>query len=400
MAKFKYKAMNSQGERLVGSYEGNSKEDVISMISANNMYLLELEEVYESKEIHLASSRKVKAKDLAMFCRQFYVMIDAGLTINITLDILSNQVNNIKLRETLKTVSEDVQKGETLSASMNKHSDVFPNLLVKMVESGEASGAIDKIMLRMAKYYEKENKINGKIKTAMIYPIILSIVAVGVLILMMVKVVPMFIDLFQQNNAKLPLITRMLLAISGFITSHWILILIVLAFVIGGFIYYKRTEEGQYNISKLALKIPILRELIKKIIVSRFTRTLSTLLSSGISLVDAIRIVTGVVNNKVAEEGLIKISEDVIKGEGLYGPIKANNLFPAMLSSMIKIGEESGALDDILDKAADFYDDELDMAISSGTAMLEPLIIIVMAVVVAFIVFAIMLPMFDMYQQI
>lgn len=400
MAKFKYKAMNSQGERLVGSYEGNSKEDVISMISANNMYLLELEEVYGSKEIHLASSRKVKAKDLAMFCRQFYVMIDAGLTINITLDILSNQVNNIKLRETLKTVSEDVQKGETLSASMNKHSDVFPNLLVKMVESGEASGAIDKIMLRMAKYYEKENKINGKIKTAMIYPIILSIVAVGVLILMMVKVVPMFIDLFQQNNAKLPLITRMLLAISGFITSHWILILIVLAVVIGGFIYYKRTEEGQYNISKLALKIPILRELIKKIIVSRFTRTLSTLLSSGISLVDAIRIVAGVVNNKVAEEGLIKISEDVVKGEGLYGPIKANNLFPAMLSSMIKIGEESGALDDILDKTADFYDDELDMAISSGTAMLEPLMIIVMAVVVAFIVFAIMLPMFDMYQQI
>ena len=335
-----------------------------------------------------------------IFYIQFYVMIDAGLTINITLDILSNQVNNIKLRETLKTVSEDVQKGETLSASMNKHSDVFPNLLVKMVESGEASGAIDKIMLRMAKYYEKENKINGKIKTAIIYPIILSIVAVGVLILMMVKVVPMFIDLFQQNNAKLPLITRMLLAISGFITSHWILILIVLAFVIGGFIYYKRTEEGQYNISKLALKIPILRELIKKIIVSRFTRTLSTLLSSGISLVDAIRIVAGVVNNKVAEEGLIKISEDVLKGGGLYGPIKANNLFPAMLSSMIKIGEESGALDDILDKAADFYDDELDMAISSGTAMLEPLIIIVMAVVVAFIVFAIMLPMFDMYQQI
>lgn len=400
MAKFKYKAMNSQGERLVGSYEGNSKEDVVSMISANNMYLLELEEVYGSKEIHLASSRKVKAKDLAMFCRQFYVMIDAGLTINITLDILSNQVNNIKLRETLKTVSEDVQKGETLSASMNKHSDVFPNLLVKMVESGEASGAIDKIMLRMAKYYEKENKINGKIKTAMIYPIILSIVAVGVLILMMVKVVPMFVDLFQQNNAKLPLITRMLLAISGFITSHWILILIVLSVVIGGFIYYKRTEEGQYNISKLALKIPILRELIKKIIVSRFTRTLSTLLSSGISLVDAIRIVAGVVNNKVAEEGLIKISEDVVKGEGLYGPIKANNLFPPMLSSMIKIGEESGALDDILDKTADFYDDELDLAITSGTSMLEPLMIIVMGVVVAFIVFAIMLPMFDMYQQI
>ena len=400
MAKFKYKAMNSHGERLAGSYEGNSKEDVISMISANNMYLLELEEVYGSKEINLRTSRRVKTKDLVVFCRQFYVMINAGLTINTALDILSNQVSNLKLRETLKNVSEDVQKGDTLSNSMKKYSDVFPNLLVKMVESGEASGALETIMLRMAKYYEKENKINNKVKSAMIYPIILSIVAIGVLILMMVKVVPMFVDMFQQNNTKLPLITRALLAISGFITSYWIFIIIVLTAAIGGFIYYKNTEEGAYNVSKIALKLPIIRELIKKIIVSRFTRTLSTLLSSGISLVDSIRIVAGVVNNKVAEEGLIKISEDVVKGEGLYGPIKANNLFPPMLSSMIKIGEESGTLDDILDKTADFYDDELDLAITSGTAMLEPLMIIVMGVVVAFIVFAIMLPMFDMYNQI
>ena len=217
---------------------------------------------------------------------------------------------------------------------------------------------------------------------------------------MMVKVIPMFVDMFQQNGAKLPLVTRALIGISEFITSYWLWIAIVLAAAIGGFIYYKHTEEGDYNFSKLALKIPILRGLIKKIIVSRFTRTLSTLLSSGISLVDSIRIVAGVVNNKVAEEGLIKISEDVVKGEGLYGPIKANNLFPPMLSSMIKSGEESGTLDDILDKTADFYDEELDMAISSGTSMLEPLMIIVMGIVVAFIVFAIMLPMFDMYQQI
>ncbi|WP_195954241.1 type II secretion system F family protein [Clostridium tertium] len=399
MKKFKYRAMKSDGTKIEGKFEGSSRDDVINMITSSGYYPLIIEEIIESKQIEFKFFERVTTKDLAIFCRQFYTMLDAGVTITTCLNILSNEIPNKKLRELLSIIEDDVKKGELLSESMVKHKKYFPQLLISMVESGEVSGNIDEMMLRMSVHFEKENKINNKVKSAMTYPSILSIVAVVAVVFIMTFVMPTFIEMFEGEGIDLPLITKVMLGTSKFLSNNLILILIAVAIIIILFNIYKKSTNGIVNISKLKLKLPIIGALNKKIIVSRFTRTLSTLLASGVSLVHALPTVAGVLENKVAEDAILKIRERVVRGDGLSGPIRENDIFPKMLSSMIKIGEESGSLDDILNKTADFYDDEVEQAIQTATSMIEPLLIVIMGVVIGGIVISIMLPMFDMYTQ-
>ena len=400
MPNYRYKAMNQKGERLQGTYKAESEDEVINMISANNYYPLLVEELKEGTKIELSSFEKVKTKDIAVFCRQFYTMLNAGVTINKSLHILSMQLTNKKLKESVGNIEEEVKKGQTLSEAMKMQGSIFPNLLVSMIETGEVSGNLDNVFLRMSTHYEKENKINNKVKSAMIYPAVLSVVAVVVVVVLLTFIMPTFIDLFTQSGAELPTPTKILLAISGGLRNHGLIILFTVI-VIGLLIrHYFRSEAGQLTSSKIKLSLPIIKTLNQKIIVSRFTRTLSTLLSSGVTLIQALEVVSGVVGNKVAEEILNKVRESVIKGEGLANSISENNIFPPMLSSMIMIGEESGSLDDILNKTADFYDEELETAVQRATAMLEPLLILVMGVVIGFIIISIMMPMFNMYNNI
>ena len=399
MGKFKYRVMNSDGEKIEGSYEADSREEVIDYISSNGYYPLMVNEVVESANIEFKINKKEKIMDLSIFCRQFYTMLNAGVPILTCLDILSGQIENAKLKEATKGIQEEVEKGGVLSDAMKKHVDVFPELLVSLVASGEASGNLDAIMLRMATHYEKENKINNKVKSAMIYPMVLSFVAVGAVVFILTYVMPTFMGIFEESGTTLPWSTKLLLGLSTGIKNNWFIIMVVLLLVITGTNIFLKTDQGILISSKLKLKIPVIKKLNEMIIVSRFTRTLSTLIASGLPLIDSIEIVAGVAGNKIAEQALMKIKDKVMRGESLYSSMKESEVFPPMLYSMVKIGEDTGSLDDILNKTADFYDEELENTIQTSVALIEPLLILVMGLVIGFIVISIMLPMFDSYTK-
>lgn len=396
---FKYRAMKSDGTKVEGKYECLSRDEVINMITSSGYYPLKIEELVESKSVNFNFFDRVTTKDLSIFCRQFYTMLDAGVTIVNCLDILSSELPNRKLREILNNISEDVKKGELLSVSMSRFKKYFPQLLIKMVESGEVSGNIDEMMLRMSIHFEKENKINNKVKSSMIYPAVLSVVALVAVIFIMTFVVPTFIGIFEDEGITLPLITRITIGISKFLSSNIILITVAVIALVIAFNAYKKTPNGKRAISNLKLKLPVIGVLNNKIIVSRFTRTLSTLISAGVSLIHALPTVAGVVDNDLAEESILKIRERVVRGDNLSSVIKEDNIFPNMLASMVKIGEESGSLDKILNKTADFYEDEVEQAIQTATALIEPILIVTMGIAIGVIVISVMLPMFDMYSQ-
>ena len=400
MAKFKYRAMSPSGEKINSEYEANSRSEVIAMITANGYYPLKVEEIQQSKEIEIGLFSKVTLKDISIFCRQFYTMIDAGVTINRALSILANQTPNKKLRQAVRNIEEEVSKGEMLSVSMKKQEGIFPPLLVSMIEVGEMTGNLDQIMLRMADQYEKENKINNKVKVAMTYPAVLAVVAVLVVAVMMTFVMPKFLEIFDSMGTELPLITQLLISSSDFIANNIIIIWSLIIIIGIGINMYFKTEHGTYTLSVLKLKMPVIDKLNQKIIVSRFTRTLSVLLSSGIPMIKALELISEIVGNKLAQNEILSMKDNVVRGEGLYKTVKNSEIFPEMLATMISIGEETGSLDNILYKTADFYDEELESQIQTTAAMIEPLLIVVMGVVIGFIVLAIMIPMTNMYDSI
>lgn len=400
MGKFKYRVMTADGDKIEGTYEADSKEEVIDFISGNGYYPLLVEEMVQSKNIELKFNSRVKLKDIAVFCRQFYTMLNAGVPILTCLEILGDQIENQKLRQTIKNVNEEVAKGGVLSDAMRNYKDIFPDLLVSLVASGEASGNLDEIMLRMATHYEKENKINNKVKSAMIYPMVLGTVAIGAIVFILTSVMPTFTEIFKESGTVLPWSTRLLLGLSDTIKNNWIFVVVLIGICGFGLNVFLKTEEGKLVSSKLKLKLPVIKKLNQMIIVSRFTRTLSTLIASGLPLVQALEIVSEVTGNKVSEKGLLKIRDSVMRGESLYVSMRESEIFPAMLYSMIKIGEETGSMDDILNKTADFYDEELEAIVQASVALLEPILIVVMGLVIGFMIVSIMLPLFNSYAQI
>ncbi|EOU2058250.1 type II secretion system F family protein [Clostridium perfringens] len=400
MANFKYKAINSEGQRIEGSQSADSESQVREMLLSNQYYPLSIEKENSKNKISFSFNRKVKLKDIAIFCRQFYVMLDSGLSIGKALNILIEQGEKPKIREALIGVNGDLKRGETLASSMRKRKDVFPNLLTSMIDAGERSGNLDIILKRMAEYYEKETKIRGKIKSAMIYPIVLGVIAIIAITFILTFVMPTFVQMFEENNVDLPMSTKMVLGTSKMLGKYGIIIFLILVTAIILLGKYLKSEEGQYKLSIINLKIPVIKKLTQKIIVSRFTRTMGIVSSSGMSLVTSLEIVASVVGNKIAEKELLKVKEKVLKGEGLGDSIMKIKIFPPMLASMVKVGEEAGSLDSILDKTADFYDDELEREIQTATALIEPAMIVVMGIIIGFLLISILTPMFKMYNSI
>ena len=400
MANFKYKAINSEGQRIEGSQSADSESQVREMLLSNQYYPLSIEKENSKSKSSFSFNRKVKLKDIAVFCRQFYVMLDSGLSIGKALNILIEQGEKPKIREALIGVNGDLKRGETLANSMRKRKDVFPNLLTSMIDAGERSGNLDIILKRMAEYYEKETKIRGKIKSAMIYPIVLGVVAIIAITFILTFVMPTFVQMFEENNVDLPMSTKMVLGTSKMLGKYGIIIFLILVTAIILLGKYLKSEEGQYKLSVINLKIPVIKKLTQKIIVSRFTRTMGIVSSSGMSLVTSLEIVASVVGNKIAEKELLKVKEKVLKGEGLGDSIMKIKIFPPMLASMVKVGEEAGSLDSILDKTADFYDDELEREIQTATALIEPAMIVLMGVIIGFLLISILTPMFKMYNSI
>ena len=400
MANFKYKAINSEGQRIEGSQSADSESQVREMLLSNQYYPLSIEKGNSKNKSSFSFDRKVKLKDIAVFCRQFYVMLDSGLSIGKTLNILIEQGEKPKLREALIGVNSDIKRGETLASSMGKRKDVFPKLLTSMIDAGERSGNLDIILKRMAEYYEKETKIRGKIKSAMIYPIVLGVVAIIAITFILTFVMPTFVQMFEENNVELPMSTKMVLGTSKMLGKYGIIFFLVLVIGIILLGKYLKSEEGQYKLSVINLKLPVIKKLTQKIVVSRFTRTMGIVSSSGMSLVTSLEIVASVVGNKIAEKELLKVKEKVLKGEGLGDSIMNIKIFPPMLASMVKVGEEAGSLDSILDKTADFYDDELEREIQTVTALIEPAMIVIMGVIIGFLLISILTPMFKMYNSI
>lgn len=400
MANFKYKAINSEGQRIEGSQSADSESQVREMLLSNQYYPLSIEKENSKNKSSFSFDRKVKLKDIAVFCRQFYVMLDSGLSIGKTLNILIEQGEKPKLREALIGVNSDIKRGETLASSMGKRKDVFPKLLTSMIDAGERSGNLDIILKRMAEYYEKETKIRGKIKSAMIYPIVLGVVAIIAITFILTFVMPTFVQMFEENNVELPMSTKMVLGTSKMLGKYGVIFFLVLVIGIILLGKYLKSEEGQYKLSVINLKLPVIKKLTQKIVVSRFTRTMGIVSSSGMSLVTSLEIVASVVGNKIAEKELLKVKEKVLKGEGLGDSIMNIKIFPPMLASMVKVGEEAGSLDSILDKTADFYDDELEREIQTVTALIEPAMIVVMGIIIGFLLISILTPMFKMYNSI
>ncbi len=401
MGKFKFKAMSKAGERSEGVYEATSKDEVLAMITSNDCYPLLVEELNEGTKIEFGKNSRIKTKDLSIFCRQFSTMIEAGVSISYAVNILATQLPNKRLRDILSKIDESIKKGESLSSSMKEHQNAFPPLLISMIEVGEVSGTLDTILKRMAVYYENENKLNGKVRNAMIYPAILAFVTVGVVILILTVVMPTFMDIFTQSGVQLPWTTKLTLGLSYGIRDYWFIIFpAIIAIIVGVRYYCTKNEKGIMNYSIFKLKYSIFKRINQQMVVSKFTRSLSTVLAAGVNLIQSLDVVAGVVNNKFTESEIRKIKERVLKGENLADPIKEVGVFPPMLSSMVKIGEESGALDDILFKTADFYDDELERAVQAFTAMLEPIMIIVMGIIIGFIIISMVTPMFNMFSSI
>ncbi|NLN14718.1 MAG: type II secretion system F family protein [Tissierellia bacterium] len=393
---FKYKSISQNGQIVEGFYEANSEEDVVAMIKGNNQLPISIErDIGRDAQVELFKPR-VKKKDLAVFCRQLYTMIDAGLSIVKSLDVLALQTENKTLRNAIISVNEEVQKGLVLSEAMKKHRKIFPSILISMVEAGEVSGNLDIILERMASHFEKENKLENKVKGALLYPSVLIVVSIAVVIFMLVAVLPTFISMFEGSGAVLPGPTSLLINISSSLKIYWYLYA-AFVLILGISMYiFNQSDMGRRFFDSLKLRVPIVKSTSVKIITSRFTRTLATLISSGIPIIRAMEVVSRVVNNKLIEERLTESIEALRKGVPISRAVKDVGVFPPMVDSMIKIGEESGSLDDILNKTADFYDDEVEAALQKMTTLIEPLLIIGMALIIGFIVIAMTLPMFNM----
>ena len=400
---YRCKEIDLRGRVIESVYRAESKSEIVNLIRSKGHTPVSVTvEEEKGKDIMQVEvfQKKVKVNDISIFCKQLHTMLNAGMPLLTSLDVLGAQTENKRLAGTVKSMATQVQKGDVLSVTMRQHKKIFPSLLVNMIEAGELTGNLDNVLLKMSEHYTKENKINSKIKGAMMYPMILSILVVTVVVFMLTFVLPTFMTMFTSSGTQLPLPTRILLAISDALTTYWYLFVGGLLAIIFTMSRLLKTTDGKRVIHKLQLKIPVLKTSIAKIATSRFTRTLSTLLASGIPIIQALETSASVTGNQVVIDGIQTVTEDIKKGIVLSSLLKKVGVFPPMVISMVNIGEESGALEEMLSKTADYYDEELDVAISRMIGILEPLMIVVMALIVGFIVVAMIMPMFDMYGTI
>lgn len=390
---FKWSGKNSRGTIESGEVVAASREEVIAILRRRNITPTVITEKTTKKKFVFGG--KVKDKDIVVFTRQFATMINAGLPLVQALEILSTQMENKNLARTVSNVKLDVEAGSTYADALRKHPRVFSELYVNMVAAGEAGGILDTILNRLAAYIEKAMKLKKKVKGAMIYPAVVTSVAVAVIVIIMVFVVPTFSKLFVSMGGTLPLPTRIIISISNFVGGIGGLIIFATISAIGiAITQIRRTENGRRATDAVLLKLPIFGTILNKVAVAKFTRTLGTLISSGVPILDGLDITAKTAGNKVIEYAVMDVRRAVAEGKTLAEPLSKVKAFPPMVTHMIAVGESTGALDAMLGKIADFYDDEVDAAVSNLTAMLEPLLIVFLGTTVGFIVVALYLPIF------
>jgi hypothetical protein len=401
MAEFQYRVITPEGKEKKGTMEGKSVEQVTGVLKAQKNVILSVSEAsLMSRDINFSLGGRVSARDYSIFCRQFVSIISAGVSIINALEMMRDQTENRTLKKALGEVYEDVSKGESMAGAMKKHSRVFPSMLCNMVEAGEASGSMEVAFERMAVQFEKENKLKQSVKKAMIYPIVLLVVMVGVLFLMMIWVIPNFMGMFAELDTELPPITQAVVNMSDFVIAKWWLILLVVAAAIALFKAYAASPSGKFVLGGIALKIPVFGKLQTKSECARLGRTLCTLLGAGVPMMDAIEITGRSMENVHYKKAMMDAKDQVMRGMALSRPLKTCGLFPPMVVHMVSIGEETGNIETMLENVANYYEDDVQVATEQVMALMEPMIIVVMALVVGVLIMAIMQPMLTLYESI
>ncbi|MBZ2041501.1 type II secretion system (T2SS), F family protein [Streptococcus sanguinis] len=373
-----------------------NRTDAVNRIRLKGKPISVEEKVMGSKEINLFQSKKIKLKDISLFCKQMSVMLNSGIPLNNAVDILEQQTDAKNLKASLKVISKSLKEGSQLSKAMLDQEGMFPDLLIRMVQAGEKTGKLDEVLEKMSEHYNKELKTSRQIRGAMIYPAVLAFLAVAAVLALLYIVIPSFSGIFEQSGMDMPLPTRIVLAASNFVRSYWYILFGVTGILVFLFLRYRSTEAGRYQLDRLKLWLPVIKGPMQKIVTARFASTLAILTSAGIPLVEAIESAAATTNNAVVIEKMKIANEGLQKGERLTGMITATGLFPPMMLSMVKIGEESGSLESMLVKTSDYYEEELETAIKQLLSLLEPAMIIVMGVIIGGIVASVMLPMFEL----
>ena len=406
MATFSYVARDHQGNLVKGTTEAQSQNMVARMLREQGMIPTSIEAGSEGASAAKARRRAqgkggaVKLEDLVILTRQFATMIRAGLPLIEVLNILGDQCEKRQLKLVMKQIERDVETGSSLGEALGKHPKIFNNFYLSMVNAGEASGMLDSILDQVAQYLEKVASIQRKIKSAVMYPSVVSTVAIGITIFLLVKVVPVFKDIFDSLGGTLPLPTRITVFLSEFLQNHFLLFVAMIVGFVLLLWQMGRTPKGKRLLHTWKLKMPIFGPLFLKVAVARFTRTLGTLIRSGVNILSALDIVAKTAGNVVIEDAVIKTRASIQSGESIAQPLRESDVFPPMVVRMIDVGERTGALETMLNKIAEFYEDQVDAAVSGLTSMIEPLLIVFLGVVVGFIVISMFMPMFKMIEMV
>ncbi len=397
MPSFQYTARDAKGDLKTGSLEAANRDDVMTQLRRQRMNVVKVVEQAKAKQ---KTGGAITMRDIVIFTRQFSTMINSGLPLVQALDILSKQSESPALAAVTRQVVFDVESGHTVADALAKHPKAFSDLYVNMVAAGEAGGILDTILMRLATFMEKNDALVRKVKGAMIYPGVIMSVAGGAILILLLFVIPVFQSMFESVGLTLPLPTRIVVGMSKFLTGYWYMV----GGAIGGLFYgiksWYKTPDGKLRLDRLMLQLPILGDVLRKSAVSRFTRTLGTLISSGVSILDGLEITAKTAGNRVISDAIMASRASIAGGDTISAPLARSNVFPPMVISMIAVGEQTGGLDEMLSKIADFYDEEVDTAVSNLLSLLEPVMIVFLGVVVGGMVVAMYLPIFDMINTV
>ena len=397
MAQYNYKAMDKNGKAKKGSIEAINLDKAKEKLKSEGLIVQDIKEQGAGKK---GGGKKVKDKDLAVFCKQFSAVLNAGVTIISALEMMSEQLENKTLKRALQEAQSYVQKGGTLADAFKLNPKVFPPIMINMTAAGEMSGNLEICFDRLTTHFETANALHSKVKGAVTYPIVILIVVAAVVAVLLVGVIPQFSQMFDDLGSELPAATQMLVNLSNFLQHKWYILVIIVAAIVFGLKAFGKTEPGSLMYAKIGIKFPLFGNLTIKSAAATFSRTMATLMASGISLIDAVEQVAKMINNRIIREALLDAKTQIAKGVPLSKPLRDCGIFPPMLPQMTKIGEETGNIEDMMDKVADYYKMEVNDATDALTAAMEPLIIVIMGVVVGGIVMAIYSPMLSMYDAI
>ncbi|MBU0759115.1 MAG: type II secretion system F family protein [Candidatus Omnitrophica bacterium] len=398
MATYRYVAKEAGGKTVSGILEYSDKALLVEALRKKGLIIISINEAARKKPVR--SSKKVKLDDIVIFSRQLATMVDSGIPLVQAMDILHDQIEKAAFKNVVAAIRDDIETGASFSDALSKHPYVFSSLYINMVRAGESSGSLDDILDRLASYLEKANVLQRKVKTSLVYPAVVVTMAMLITLVMLLKVIPTFKGIFSMLGGTLPFPTRVLIMVSDTLRTMFIYVVIVVAIVIFAFKKFLKTKKGRMAFDQITLKFPVIGELLKKVAVAKFTRTLATLVKSGVPILVSLEIVGKTSGNTVIEKALNEVRTSIKEGENIADPLAKCGVFPSMVVRMIHVGEQTGELEKMLGKIADFYDDQVDAAVSGMTSLIEPLIIAFLGVVIGGIVIAMFLPVFKMTELI